>query len=170
MQAVIYGRSRSYREMNQHPSLPWNFITHAFLDPYAFPDNAMQKTIPGKSLNGSCKSGLTPPIFSENQARSVPGKKTGPFRADGLKSSLGKGIREQKRHISEPLVWGHQKGVTPICSDFPVFFRFVPICVPCFLEYLDFSDLFRFPQNKSEQIRETPHSADAFCRTPNIEL
>ena len=28
--------SRSYREMNQHPSLPWNFITHGFLDPSAF--------------------------------------------------------------------------------------------------------------------------------------
>ena len=25
--------SRSYREINQHPSLPWNFITHRFLDP-----------------------------------------------------------------------------------------------------------------------------------------
>ena len=63
----------------------------------------------------------------------------------------------------------------PICSDFPVFFRFVPICV-----FLICSDLrsmfsgiprfvpicsvfFRFVpicfQNKSEQIRETP-----FCR------
>ena len=29
---------RSYREINQHPSLPWNFITHGFLDPSAFPD------------------------------------------------------------------------------------------------------------------------------------
>ena len=58
----------------------------------------------------------------------------------------------------------------PMCSDFPVFFRFVPICAPCFREYPDlfrsvpiFSDFFRFVpicfQNKSEQIRETP-----FCR------
>ena len=23
--------------INQHPSLPWNFITHGFLDPSAFP-------------------------------------------------------------------------------------------------------------------------------------
>ena len=23
--------SRSYREIDQHPSLPWNFITHGFL-------------------------------------------------------------------------------------------------------------------------------------------
>ena len=30
--------SRSYREIDQHPSLPWNFITHGFLDPSAFPD------------------------------------------------------------------------------------------------------------------------------------
>ena len=28
--------SRSYREINQHPSLPWNSITHGFLDPSAF--------------------------------------------------------------------------------------------------------------------------------------
>ena len=31
-------RSRSYKEINQHPSLPWNFITHGFLDPSVFPD------------------------------------------------------------------------------------------------------------------------------------
>ena len=71
---------------------------------------------------------------------------------------------------SEPPIWGRQKGVTPICSDFPVFFRFVPICAPCFREYPDFfrfvpicSVFFRFVpicfQNKSEQIRKTP-----FCR------
>ena len=27
---------------------------------------------------------------------------------------------------------GCQKGVTPNCSDFPVSFRYVPICLPCF--------------------------------------
>ena len=30
--------SRSYREINQHPSLSWSFITHGFLDPSAFPE------------------------------------------------------------------------------------------------------------------------------------
>ena len=30
--------SRSYRVTKQHPSLPWNFMTHGFLDPFAFPD------------------------------------------------------------------------------------------------------------------------------------
>ena len=30
--------SRSYREINQHPGLPWNFINHGFLDPSAFPE------------------------------------------------------------------------------------------------------------------------------------
>ena len=30
--------SRSCKEINRHPSLPWNFITHGFLDPSAFPD------------------------------------------------------------------------------------------------------------------------------------
>ena len=30
--------SRSYREITQHPSRPWNFITHGFLDPSAFPE------------------------------------------------------------------------------------------------------------------------------------
>ena len=30
--------SWSYREINQHPNLPWNFITHGFMDPSAFPD------------------------------------------------------------------------------------------------------------------------------------
>ena len=31
-------RMRSYRVTNQHPNLPWNFMTHGFLDPSAFPD------------------------------------------------------------------------------------------------------------------------------------
>ena len=26
------------REINQHPNLPWNYITHGFLDPSAFPE------------------------------------------------------------------------------------------------------------------------------------
>ena len=29
-------RSRSYREINQHSRLPWDFIAHGFLDPFAF--------------------------------------------------------------------------------------------------------------------------------------
>ena len=36
--------SRSYREINQHSSLPWNFITHGFLDPSAFPERRMSHT------------------------------------------------------------------------------------------------------------------------------
>ena len=31
--------SRSYRVTNQHLDLPWNFVTHAFLDPTAFPES-----------------------------------------------------------------------------------------------------------------------------------
>ena len=66
-----------------------------------------------------------------------------------------------------PLVWGRQKGVTPICFDL---LRFLPICsdlrsllsgMPRFVPIC--SDSFRFVlicfQNKSEQIRET-----TFCR------
>ena len=30
--------SRSYREINQHPSLPWNLVTHGFLDSSTFPE------------------------------------------------------------------------------------------------------------------------------------
>ena len=30
--------ARSYTETNQHNNLPWNFISHGFLDPSAFPD------------------------------------------------------------------------------------------------------------------------------------
>ena len=79
------------------------------------------------------------------------------------------------RFSSEPLVWGRQKGVTPISSDFPVFFRFVPICAPCFREYPDlfrfapFSDdwfrfVFRTNQNKSGK----PLSADPFLQIPDF--
>ena len=77
-------------------------------------------------------------------------------------------------HASEPPNWGGQKGVTPICSDLFRFFRFVPICAPCFREFVPIcSDLFRFVpicsvlfrfafrtnQNKSGK----PLSADPFC-------
>ena len=51
---------------------------------------------------------------------------------------------------SEPTLWGRQKGVTPICSDFFVFFRCVPICTPCFREY---PDLFRFAPISSALFR-----------------
>ena len=79
---------------------------------------------------------------------------------------------------SEPPIWGRQNGVTPICSDlfrFPFFFRFVPICGPCFRECPDLfrfapisSDLLEFVpicfdsdnQNKSGK----PPSADPFCK------
>ena len=80
-------------------------------------------------------------------------------------------ILRSRRPASEPPIWGRQKGVTPICSDFPVFFRFVPICAPCFREYPDLfrfapisSDLliFRTSQNKSGR----PLSADPFCKSP----
>ena len=73
-----------------------------------------------------------------------------------------------------PIGWGRQKGITPICSDFPVFFRFVPICAPCFREYPDLfrfvpicSDFFRFVpicfQNKSGK----PLSADPLLQVPD---
>ena len=69
--------------------------------------------------------------------------------------------------------WGRQKGVTPICSDFPFFFRCLPICVSCLWEY---HDLFLFVlgiprflpicfQNNAEQTSETP---DSFCKSPNF--
>ena len=34
-------RNLWYREANQHPSLPWNLITHGFLDPSAFPEECL---------------------------------------------------------------------------------------------------------------------------------
>ena len=71
-----------------------------------------------------------------------------------------------------PVIRSPQFGVTgkgsprfvPICSDFPVFSRFVQICVSCLREFAPIcSDFFRSVpicfQNKSEQIGENP-----FCR------
>ena len=48
----------------------------------------------------------------------------------------------------------HPKGVTPICSDFPVFFRFVPICALVFWNTPIVpisSDLFRFAFRTNRQ-------------------
>ena len=82
-------------------------------------------------------------------------------------SSENKGRSAYSSIIRSPLVWGRQKG-TPICSDFPVFFRFVPMCAPCFRECPDLfryapflpicSDLF------SEQIRT--NQGNSFLPTP----
>ena len=44
--------SRSYREINQHPNLPWNFITHGFLDPSTFPE----KKRPCRARLGWCRT------------------------------------------------------------------------------------------------------------------
>ena len=71
---------------------------------------------------------------------------------------------------------GSTEGSHPICSDFPVSFRFVPICDPCFRGCPDFlpmcSNLHRFLpicfQNKSEQIRE-PLSVDLFCKARSLK-
>ena len=63
----------------------------------------------------------------------------------------------------------------PICSDFPVFFRFVPICAPCFRECPDLfrfvpfsSDLFRFVFRPNRNKSGKPLSADPFCKSPII--
>ena len=70
--------------------------------------------------------------------------------------------------LSEPPAWGHQKGVTPICSDLPIP-RFLPICsdlrsvfsgkprfVPIRSDFFRCSDFFRFVfrtnQNKSGKL------------------
>ena len=75
-------------------------------------------------------------------------------------------------HLSEPAIRGRQKVVTPNCSDFPLFFRFVPICVPCFREYADLfrfapfsSDLFRFVFRTNQNKSEKPLSVDPFCES-----
>ena len=39
-------RSRSYREMNQRPNLPWNSITHGILEPSAFPETIFHYNLP----------------------------------------------------------------------------------------------------------------------------
>ena len=47
-------------------------------------------------------------------------------------------------------IWGRQRGVTLIWSDFPVFFRLFR-CFPCFREY---ADLFRFAPFSSDLLSE----------------
>ena len=110
-------------EINQHPNLPWNFITHAFLDPSAFPELSYD-----------------------------------PWACTQL----------------EPPVWGRQKGVTPICSDFPFFllilFRFAFLKlftgIPHLFRFaLISSDLFRFVFRTSQNKSGKPLSADPFCQT-----
>ena len=65
----------------------------------------------------------------------------------------------------------------PICSDFPVFFRFVPVCAPCFREYPDLfrfvpicSDLFRFVFRTNQNKSGKPLSADPFRKSPKFVI
>ena len=52
----------SCREINQHPSLPWNFMTHGFLNPFPFPDGRVlrrffkDRCFLEGFLEGACKS------------------------------------------------------------------------------------------------------------------
>ena len=97
--------------------------------------------------------------------------------ASDLASPEPKRQNSRRKNVSESPVRGRQKGVTPICSDFPVFFRFVPICAPCFREYLDLfrfvpicSDFFRFVFRTNQNKSGKPLSADPFCKSPNVVL
>ena len=71
--------------------------------------------------------------------------------------------------LSEPPIWGRQKGVTPTCSDFPVFFRFLPICTLCFWDLFQFvlicSAFFRFVLRTNQNKSGKPLSADPFCNS-----
>ena len=83
------------------------------------------------------------------------------------------GLRGVLPSRSEPPVWGHQKGVTPICSNLFRFPRFLPICsdlrslfsgIPRFLPIC--SDFFRFVFKTNQNKSGKPPSADLFCNSP----
>ena len=61
---------------------------------------------------------------------------------ENFKRATHQGLLSVGNSKSESLVWGRQKGVTPICSDF---LRFVPIWAACFGNTPICSDLLRFP-------------------------
>ena len=84
-------------------------------------------------------------------------------------------LKVQQKEVGPHFGFGRKKFV-PICSDFPVFFRFAPICIR---EYLDLfrsasfsSDLFRFvfstDQNKSGKPLST--ILLLLCKSPKKEV
>ena len=76
---------RSYRVTNQHPDLPWNLMTHGFLDPIHVscdPADQLQASLGG--FGPECP-GSVPESVPENGGvrRSVPRGVAGAFRAPG---------------------------------------------------------------------------------------
>ena len=75
---------RSYREIKQHPSLPWNFVTHGFLDPSAFPLKLTEVStrvmgdqfLSSASAGGNCARSMRlpdpSPVLDKNRAPMGP--------------------------------------------------------------------------------------------------
>ena len=72
--------SRSCREINQHPSLPWDFFTHGFLEPSAFSELCFWAF-----LGGGGGFGLKERRRVETLASLLTGAR---IKADGPKASL----------------------------------------------------------------------------------
>ena len=93
----------------------------------------------------------------------------GPFLASPFDLHRQESLESHK----DPNLGSAEGGFVPICSDFPVFFRFVPICVPRLRECPDLfrfapisSDLFRFVFRTNQNKSGKPLSADPFCKSP----
>ena len=72
--------------------------------------------------------------------------------------------------LSEPPLGGRQKGVTPICSDFPFCSRFVPdlrslfLGIPRFVPNCSDSFRFVFRTNQGNPLLPTPFASPRFFR------
>ena len=102
-------RWRSYREINQHPSLPWNFVTHGFLDPSAFPERS-RKYLDFHNLDGlplvrtlvaqcSANPRVARSVFGRMFSRDASGASSAtssPLQSQ-VSSSLARALRTQVR-------------------------------------------------------------------------
>ena len=92
--------SRSYMEINQHPSLPWDFMTHGFLHPSAFPEHSL------RNRHRECPRTSDKAFDSETSwapIRSGNGQNTAPralFRKRELTESCGN-FGEFRENLSE---------------------------------------------------------------------
>ena len=94
--------------------------------------------------------------------------KSGIFEVVVCKLSEPKRAARDTPHSgSEPLIWGRQKGVTPIwcgCSDLPVFFPFALLLFQELFRFVPiWSDFFRFVFRTNEHRSGKPFLSNPFA-------
>ena len=130
-----FGRNKSFYEFPPDRYVPSSSLANLYTSPPTTPENKSRK-----GLGGGGYFALSPPKCG--RPPSHPDPKSQSLCSFSYLREKGRGPERRKGGVTNSRL----PRFVPICSDFPVFFRVVPIsdCVPCFLGCPDCSDLLQF--------------------------